>query len=73
MTGFEPDDDRVQQLRAIADEIREHGDGSESEQLANVLYRTSDLYDANEDTSPEEIMRNVKFILEVKESGGLGR
>ncbi|PCR90524.1 hypothetical protein [Natrinema ejinorense] len=69
--GFEPDPERVEFLRAIADDVR--GDTSESKQLANVLYRTSDLYDEREDTSPEEIVRNVKFILEVTERGGLDR
>lgn len=73
MTAFEPNDDHVQTLRTVADEIRECGEGSEAEQLANVLYRTSDLYDEDEDTTPQEIMRNVKFILEVKERDGLER
>ena len=68
---FEPDPERVALLREIADEIR--GDSSERKQLANILYRVSDLYDDAEESSPEEIVRNVKFILEVKERGGLGR
>ncbi|SDQ92988.1 hypothetical protein [Natronobacterium texcoconense] len=68
---FEPDPERVELLRETADEIR--GETSESKQLANVLYRTSDLYDEDEETTPEEIVRNVKFILEVNERGGLGR
>ncbi|MFC4437378.1 MULTISPECIES: hypothetical protein [Natrialbaceae] len=68
---FDPDPERVATLREIADEIR--GESSERKQLANILYRTSDLYDEDEDTSPEEIVRNVKFILEVTERGGLGR
>ncbi|AFO58503.1 MULTISPECIES: hypothetical protein [unclassified Natrinema] len=70
-TGFAPDPERVESLREIADDVR--GDTSESKQLANILYRTSDLYDEREETSPEEIVRNVKFILEVNERGGLGR
>ncbi len=68
---FEPDPERVAILREIADDVR--GDTGESKQLANVLYRTSDLYDPDEETSPEEILRNVKFILEVKERGTLER
>ena len=68
---FDPDPERVAVLREIADDVR--GDSSESKQLSNILYRTSDLYDETEDTSPEEIVRNVKFILEVTERGGLGR
>ncbi|ELY61866.1 hypothetical protein [Natronolimnohabitans innermongolicus] len=70
-TQFEPDPERVATLRAIGDDVR--GETSESKQLANVLYRTSDLYDPDEETTPEEIVRNVKFILEVNERGGLGR
>lgn len=69
--AFEPDVERVEFLREIADDVR--GESGESKQLANVLYRVSDLYDPDEDTTPEEIVQNVKFILEVKERGGLGR
>ncbi|WP_227131114.1 hypothetical protein [Halorubellus salinus] len=69
--AFDADPERAALLREIADDVR--GDTSESEQLANVLYRTSDIYDPDEDTTPEEVMQNVKFILEVKERGGLGR
>ncbi|WP_256300231.1 hypothetical protein [Haloarchaeobius salinus] len=67
----EPDPETVAFLREVAEEIR--ADSSESEQLANILYRTSDIYDADEETTPEDVVRNVKFILEVKERGGLGR
>ena len=68
---FEPDPERVAVLREIADDVR--GETGESKQLANVLYRTSDLYDPDEETTPEEIIRNVTFILEVKERGTLER
>ena len=72
-SAFDPDPDpeRVELLREVADDVR--GETSESKQLANILYRTSDLYDEDEETTPEEIVRNVKFILEVNERGGLGR
>jgi hypothetical protein len=69
--AFPADPERAAVLRATAEDLR--GDSSESEQLANVLYRTSDIYDPGEETTPEEVMQNVKFILEVKERGGLGR
>jgi len=69
--GFAAGPERAAVLREIAEDVR--GESSESEQLANVLYRTSDIYDPDEDTTPEEVMQNVKFILEVKERGGLGR
>ncbi|RQG98361.1 hypothetical protein [Natrarchaeobius oligotrophus] len=65
---FEPNPERVEFLREIADDVR--GDSSERKQLANVLYRTSDLYDEDGDTSPAEIVRTVKYILEVNERGG---
>ncbi|PGF14671.1 hypothetical protein CP556_00080 [Natrinema sp. CBA1119] len=68
---FDPDPERVEFLREVADDVR--GETSERKQLANILYRTSDLYDEGEETSPEEIVRNVKFILEVNDRGGLGR
>ncbi|ADB60462.1 hypothetical protein Htur_1576 [Haloterrigena turkmenica DSM 5511] len=68
---FEPDPERVAALRDVADDVR--GETGESKQLANILYRTSDLYDPDEETTPEEIVRNVKFILEVTERGGLDR
>lgn len=70
-TEFEPDPERVELLRTVADDIR--GESSESKQLANILYRTSDIYDPEEATDPEDVVRNVKFILEVVERGGLDR
>lgn len=68
---FDPDPERASFLREIADEIR--GDSSESEQVAAILYRVSDLYDPAEDTTPEEIYRNVRNILRIKEMGGIRR
>ena len=44
---------------------------SESELAAAMLYRVSDLYDPDEDTSPETIYRNVGTILDVEEGSGL--
>lgn len=71
MSEFEPDPERVELLREVAADVR--GDSSESKQLANVLYRVSDLYDDDEETTPEEIYLAVRNILNVKESGGLER
>lgn len=71
MSDFEPDPERVELLREVAADVR--GDSSERKQLANVLYRVSDLYDEDEETSPEEIYLAVRNILNVKESGGLER
>jgi hypothetical protein len=63
------DPERVALLREIAEDIR--GESSESEQIAAMLYRVSDIYDPDEETSPAEIYRNVRNILDVKERGGL--
>ena len=71
MSRFDPDPERVALLRETATEVR--GDSSESKQLANVLYRVSDLYDEEEGTDPQEIYLAVRNILNVKESGGLER
>jgi hypothetical protein len=71
MSDFEPDPERVELLREVAADVR--GDSSERKQLANVLYRVSDLYDEDEETDPEEIYLAVRNILNVKESGGLER
>ena len=71
MSDFEPDEERVEALREIADDVR--GESSESRQIAAILYRVSDLYDEDEDTDPQEIYLNVRNILNVKERGGLDR
>jgi hypothetical protein len=65
------DPDRAALLREVADDLR--ADSTESKQLSAVLYRVSDLYDPDEDTSPEEIYLNVKYILDVIERGGIDR
>jgi hypothetical protein len=67
-----PDDDDVRTfLREIAGDVR--GDSSESKQLSAILYRVSDLYDPDEQTSPEEIYLNVRHIMRIKEQGGIER
>ncbi len=66
---FSDDPQRVALLRDVADEIR--GETSESEQVAAMLYRVSDLYDPDEETTPEDIYLNVRNILRIKERGGL--
>ncbi len=67
--GFEPDIDRTETLRTIAEDVR--GETAESEQIAAILYRVSDLYDPDEERTPESIYRNVRNILEIKARGGL--
>ncbi len=68
---FDPDPERASLLRETAEDVR--GDTSESEQVAAFLYRVSDLYDPDEETTPEEIHRNVRTILRIEERGGLER
>ncbi|WP_224449351.1 hypothetical protein [Haloprofundus salilacus] len=68
---FRPDDERVRVLREVAEDV--YGDSSESKQLSAILYRVSDLYDPDGDTSPEEIYLNVRHIMNIKEQGGLRR
>ena len=64
----DPDPERAALLREVAEEVR--GETAESEQVAAMLYRVSDLYDPDEETTPAEIYRNLRTILEVKERGG---
>ncbi|MFC4357118.1 hypothetical protein ACFO0N_04035 [Halobium salinum] len=67
--SFETDPETVRLLRDVGDDI--YGDSSESRQLSAIVYRISDLYDAEGDTSPEEIYLNVRHIMNIKEQGGL--
>ena len=69
--AFAADDEVREFLRDVAEDVR--GDSSESKQLSAVLYRVSDLYDADEETSPEEIYLNVRHIMRIKSEGGLRR
>ncbi|MFC7098689.1 hypothetical protein [Halobaculum marinum] len=68
---FAAEDDTREFLRAVAEDVR--GESSESKQLSAILYRVSDLYDPDEDTSPEEIYLNVRRIMQIKARGGLTR
>lgn len=66
------DDDEIRAfLREIAGDVR--GESTESKQLSAILYRVSDLYDPDEQTSPEEIYLNVRHIMQIKAQGGIER
>jgi hypothetical protein len=67
--GLEPDRERAALLREVAEEVR--GDSTQSEQVAAMLYRVSDLYDPDEETTPEDVYLNMRNILRVKERGGM--
>jgi hypothetical protein len=69
--AFAEDDEVRAFLREIAGDMR--GDSSESKQLSAILYRVSDLYDPDEQTSPEEIYLNVRHIMQIKAQGGIQR
>ena len=67
----EPDPERAALLREIAADVR--ADGGRAELVAAVLQRVSDLYDPEEETSPEAVYRNMRTILRVTERGTLAR
>jgi len=69
--GTTSDPERAALLRDVAEDVR--GDSSESEQVAAMIYRVSDLYDPDEETTPEDIYRNMRNILRVTERGTLAR
>jgi hypothetical protein len=64
--SYEPDVERAETLREIGDDIR--GDSSESKLVAAILYRISDLYDPDEETSPRDIYVNMREIIRTKEA-----
>ncbi|WP_458187345.1 hypothetical protein [Haladaptatus sp. NG-WS-4] len=64
--SFEPDEDRMETLREIADDIR--GESSESKLLAAILYRVSDLFDPDEETTTRDIYVNMREIIRTKDS-----
>ncbi|WP_440008781.1 hypothetical protein [Halomicrococcus sp. SG-WS-1] len=63
--SFDSDPERVELLRNVADDVR--GESSESKQVAALLYRVSDLYDPDEETSPRDIYLNMREIVRTKE------
>ena len=65
------DDEKREVLRDVAADLRDQND--EGEKIAAILQRVSDLYDEDEDTSPQEIYLNMRNILQVSEQGGLDR
>ncbi|WP_423745164.1 hypothetical protein V5735_03830 (plasmid) [Haladaptatus sp. SPP-AMP-3] len=62
--AFDPDEERMETLRDIADDIR--GDSSESKLVAAMLYRVSDLFDPDEETTPRDIFINMREIIRTK-------
>lgn len=64
---IQPDPETRDFLRNIADELR--GESGESQQVAAMVYRVSDVYDEDEDTDPRDVYVNMRTILRVKERG----
>lgn len=69
--GPADDPERAALLRDVARDIR--GDTDESERVAAILFRVSDIYDPDEGTDPESVYRNMRTILQVSERGTLER
>ena len=65
--SFDPDEERMETLRDIADDIR--GESSESKLVAAMVYRVSDLFDPNEETTPRDIFVNMREIIRTKDAG----
>ena len=63
---YDSDMERAKTLRETAEDVR--GESSESEMVAAMLYRVSDLYDPDEETSPKDIYLNMREIIRTKES-----
>jgi hypothetical protein len=64
--SYGPDMERAETLREIGDDIR--SESSESKLVAAILYRISDLYDPDEETSPRDIYVNMREIIRTKET-----
>ncbi|WP_135826720.1 hypothetical protein [Halorussus ruber] len=64
--SYGPDMQRAETLREIAEDVR--GESSESKLVAAILYRISDLYDPDEETSPRDIYVNMREIIRTKET-----
>ncbi len=58
----------METLRDIADDIRD--ESSESKLVAAMLYRVSDLFDPDEETTPRDIFVNMREIIRTKDASG---
>jgi hypothetical protein len=65
------DPERAALIREVAREVR--GESDESERVAAILFRVSDIYDPAEEADPESIYRNMRTVLQVSERGTLAR
>ena len=65
---FAPDPEKVATLREVADEVR--GDSLASRMVAATLFRVSDCYDPDENTTVRDVYVNMREIIRTAESGG---
>ena len=65
---FDPDPEKVATLRAVAEEVR--GDSVASRMVAATLYRVSDCYDPDEETTVRDVYVNMREIIRTAEAGG---
>lgn len=70
--SLENDQEKTDFLREIAAEIRTDN-AANSEQIAAIIHRVSDMYDENEEASSQDIYLNMRYILGIKEQGGIQR
>lgn len=70
--SLENDPEKTDFLREIAAEIRTDN-AANSEQIAAIIHRVSDMYDENEEASSQDIYLNMRYILGIKEQGGIQR
>ena len=68
---FEPDPERVALLREVADDVR--GDSLASRMVAATLYRVSDCYDPDEETTVRDVYVNMREIIRTTEDGQMDR
>lgn len=66
-----PDPEKAAFLREIAEEVR--GESSESEHVAAILYRISDVYDPDEEQTVDGIYVSVRNVFRIKDRGTLAR
>jgi len=64
------DEEKRDVLRAVAADLRGPDASTEAEKLAATVMRVSDCYDPEEDTSPRDVYRNMRTIMEIAERGG---
>lgn len=71
MTDFD-DGEKRDALRDVADDLREEN-SDETERIAALVHRVSDIYDESEDVDAQHVYLNMRNILQISEQGGIER